>query len=361
MSVRGGDGSTPTFRWGILGSGAAAADFVLGLRHADGAAAVVVSSRTPANARAFADRFAIPVVAADYRRAIAEHEVDAFYLATPPTEHCPLAFACLDAGRPVLVEKPLAVDREAAAEIVRVARRRSVFCMEALWTRFLPLTRRVKRMVDEGAVGEVRVVTGSFGRPTVPADRPGLFAAGSGGGALPHRGIYPLSLATHLMGPPELVSSHADLRAGVDVDSVVVARHPGGGISVSTASLVTHGANDLVVQGTRGTLHVLGPIYRPYRLMLTRAGPSGGPAVRRRLGDATWPHVARQRLGGLRARAGGRHRTVRAYYRGNGYQYEADEVARCVRAGRAESPVMPLEESLAIAEVLTGARRLWTA
>jgi predicted dehydrogenase len=286
--------------------------------------------------------------------------VDAFYVATPPTEHGPLALACLAAGRPVLVEKPFAADREVAAEIVRAARRRSVFCMEALWTRFLPLTRRVRRMVEEGAVGEVRVVTGSFGRPTAPADRPGLFAAGSGGGALPHRGIYPLSLATYLMGPPELVSSRADLRAGVDVDSVVVARHPGGGISVSTASLVAPAANDLVVQGTRGTLHVLGPVYRPHRLTLTRAAPGGGSAVGGRLRDATWPHAVQQRLGGLRARAGGRHRTVRAYYRGNGYQYEADEVARCVRAGRVESPVMPLAESLAIAEVLSGARRLWT-
>ena len=123
--------NSPTVRWGILGSGAAARKFVRGQRYADGAAAVVVASRSPANARDLAGELSIPAVAGGYAEAVAEHEVDAFYLATPPTEHCAWALACIEAGRPVLVEKPFAADGAAAAEIVRAARRRSVFCMEA--------------------------------------------------------------------------------------------------------------------------------------------------------------------------------------------------------------------------------------
>jgi predicted dehydrogenase len=347
----------PTFRWGILGSGAAARKFVRGLRYADGAAAVVVASRSPANARNFAGQLSIPAVAGGYAEAVAEHEVDAFYLATPPTEHCALALACIEAGRPVLVEKPFAADREAAAEIARAARRRSVFCMEALWTRFLPLTKKIKRMVEEGSVGEVRIVSGSFGRPAAPT-APHDPGAGPGGGALLHRGIYPLSLATHVLGMPELVACQAELHDGVDLNSTVVARHRGGGISVSTASLVTPCSNDLVIQGTRGTIHVLAPIYRPHRMTLTRAAPGGGASgLPERLSEAALLHAAQQWLADLRSRVAGQQR---AHYGGNGYHYEADEVARCVRADRTESPVMPLAESVAIAEIMTEARRRWT-
>jgi hypothetical protein len=140
--------NSPTFRWGILGSGAAARKFVRGLRYADGAAAVVVASRSPANASNFAGQLSIPAVAGGYAEAVAEHEVDAFYLATPPTEHCAWALAYIEAGRPVMVEKPFAADGAAAADIVRAARRRS--CLDfhagtrapyAMTTTFEPVSR----------------------------------------------------------------------------------------------------------------------------------------------------------------------------------------------------------------------------
>lgn len=354
------DSADAAFRWGILGSGHAARKFVLGLRYAESATAVVVASRTVANARDLADRLSIPAVATGYDEAIADYDVDAFYVATPPAEHCALAMACIEAGKPVLVEKPLAADRTAAEQIVRAAHRRSVFCMEAMWTRFLPLTRRVHRMVAEGDIGEVMLVTGSFGRPASPASDPTLF----GGGALLHRGIYPLSLATDLLGSPELVRSQAVLADGIDTDSVVVARHPSGAISVSTASLLTRASNDLVIQGTRGRIHVLAPIYRPSRMTLTGPGPHprrATPARLEGLREGSLLHGAQQRLGGLRALLARERHPVRANYHGNGYHYEADEVARCVRAGRTESAVMPLAQSVQIAEVLTQARRQWAS
>jgi predicted dehydrogenase len=206
-------------------------------------------------------------------------------------------------------------------------------------------------------------MTGNFGRPTSPVTSPNLFAVGLGGGALLHRGIYPLSLATHLMGPPDLVLSQAALRDGVDRESAVLARHPNGGLSVSTASLLTQGSNDLVIQGTSGTIHIHAPIYRPHRMTLTRVAPSDGYAAAaarlERLREGSLLHGAQQRLGGLRARVSRERRPLRAFYAGNGYHYEADEVARCVRSGRTESAVMPLGESLDIAEAMAQARRQW--
>jgi len=356
-----------TFRWGILGAGYVARKFVLGLRHAEiPATAAVVASRSSANAERFARELSIPSVAASYEEAVEAEGIDAYYVATPPREHRPLALLCLRAGKPVLVEKPLAMDAAAAEEIVDAARSNSVFCMEGMWTRFLPLVRELKQFVDGGGIGEIRAVTGSFGSATAPSVNRNLFDKDLGGGALLHRGVYPLSMACHLLGSPVDVTSRATLgETGVDEDSTVVARHVNGGITTAYSSLRTQPANDCSILGTTGTVHLQAPIYRPSRMTVARvlAARAGGSRGMRweRLREGALLQEAHQRAGRLPglARRGG-SRTVTRYYGGNGYHYEADEVARAVRAGALESDVMPLGESVEIARAMTSARAQWT-
>ena len=356
-----------TFRWGILGTGHAARKFALGLRQSEVPATVaLVASRSAVNAQRFARDMSVPQAVVSYDEAVAAADgVDAYYIATPPREHRPLALRCIEAGKPVLIEKPFAVDATAAEEIVDAARRHGVFCMEGMWMRFLPLVRDLKRMVDDGSIGEVRAISGSFGSATTPAVDKALYDAELGGGALLHRGIYPLSMASHLMGAPVDVMSSATLtESGIDEESVVVARHSQGGISTAFSSLRTQPANDCSVLGTSATVHVDAPIYRPYRMTITRVGTpvdcaSAGVRLER-LKEGPVLQRVNQRVSSLRRLArGGSSSTVTRFYDGNGYHYEADEVARCIQAGALESEVMPLDESLDVARAITLARAQW--
>ncbi len=136
-------GDAAPFRWAILGTGAVARKFVLGLGQSSVAGqAAIVASRNRANAARTAAELGIPAVADSYEEAIGSGGIDAVYVATPPSLHRNHALAAIAAGRPVLVEKPFAVTGSEAEEIARAARAAGVFCMEGMWTRFLPLLGR---------------------------------------------------------------------------------------------------------------------------------------------------------------------------------------------------------------------------
>lgn len=355
------------FRWGILGSGFAARKFVLGLRAAKDADVLLVASRSAAKAKAFAQELGIPRASGSYEEAANDGRVDAYYLATPPVTHREFALLCLNAGKPVLVEKPFALNAAQARDIVETARARSVFCMEGMWTRFLPLVRRVKRMVDEGVIGDVRVFTGSF--CTAAARRPdnNLFSPALGGGAILDRGVYPISLAFHFLGKPDGVSSEAIIgETGVDEDVAAILRYDQGRLALINASLRTQSANECVIMGTRAQIRIHAPIYRPFRMTVTRINePEGAEARRSRsesIRESHWVHRAYQRLGRFASALLDRNAIQHAeYYAGNGYHHQAEEVMACVRDGRLESAIMPLAESLDIMEAMDKMRSQWTA
>jgi len=348
------------FRWGIIGSGFAARKFVHGLRQSTGGTATLVVSRNETNARRFAADFGIAEVAADLDRAVRSSSVDAFYIATPPSEHRAQAVACLAQGKPALVEKPLAITQADAEAIAAEARSRGVFCMEGMWTRFLPASERARALLAEGAIGEARSLDAGFGLSNVPELSDNQFRPDLGGGALMHRGVYAIAVALDLLGPADLVAAAATNGAtGVDEDCVLVLRHRGGALSTLRASLRAPLANDVTVEGTHGRLRLCPPIYRPFRLELARTEPTkrggGGGRFVEALREGGLAQGLQQRLAGIR-----RARGAAVGYAGNGYHYEADEVARCVTAGLTESPRMPLDESLRIADLMGEARRVWS-
>jgi predicted dehydrogenase len=355
------------FRWGILGTGFAARKFVLGLRAAEAAKAVLVVSRSSEKAERFARSLDILRAYGRYKQALDDDAVDAFYVATPPSMHCEHALLCLNAGKPVLVEKPFAVNAIQARQIVEVARARSVFCMEAMWTRFMPLVQRVKSMVVKGLVGDVRLLTGSFGVAESPDPRNNLFSSELGGGALLDRGVYPISLAFHLMGPPEGIVGDAIIgNTGVDEEVAVTFRYKTGGLGILHASLRTQCSNDLVIMGTDAQIHLYPPIYRPFRMTVTpiqpRAYAPSGPSRMETLKETHWVHHAFQRFSGLGSPVLNRHSKRHSErYAGNGYHYQADEVMHCVRNGTLESAIMPLSESLSIMEAMDTIRSQWAA
>ena len=291
--------------------------------------------------------------------------VDAFYIATPPSAHRAQAVACLAAGKPVLIEKPFAATKADAQAIVDAAREQGVFCMEGMWTRFLPLAARLRAVVNEGEIGTPRSLAGSFGVSNMPDQADNQFLSGLGGGALLHRGVYVMAIAFDLFGPAQLAASAATLGAtGVDEDCSLVLRHEGGVLSTIWASLRAPLPNDLTIEGTHGLLRVSAPVYRPFRMRLTTTHPTARARRVNRLleslREGALAHAVQQRFEGLDLLPGRRStKTITATYAGNGYHYEADEVARCVRRGTLQSELMPLKQSVEIAALMEQARNSW--
>ncbi|RCV47369.1 oxidoreductase [Marinitenerispora sediminis] len=311
-------------RWGILGTGAIAERFLHGLRAVPGAEVVAVGSRNAATAARFADRWGIPRRHAEHRALAEDDAVDVVYVALPHSAHHAATVMCLSAGRHVLCEKPLALDAAQARDMVATARRTGRFLMEAMWTRFAPAMREVHALVGGGGIGEVRMLTADIGWRFRydPAGR--LFDPALGGGALLDLGVYPVALASALLGAPVGVSARAAFAGtGVDAQVGAVLTAASGAVAVLGCSIEADLPNRAVITGTAGRIEVP-EWYNPAEYTVH---PADGPP-----------------------------RTVRRPHLANGFEHEAAAVTALVRDGAAESPLMPLDESVRIAATLDAVR-----
>lgn len=355
----------------MLGTSAVSRDFLLSLKACGGRAAVsVVASRSRANAERFATNYGVPVVADSYEAAAASAEVDALYIATPPSTHEEYALAGIAAGKPVLLEKPFAADAASAARIIVAARAKKVFCMEGMWTRFQPLMAAVRGRLAAGDIGEIRAFRGEFCGPSRPDPAVSSFDPARGGGALMQKGVYAVSLARLFLGPIKDVTATARIgETGVDEDCALVLRHGSGAISMVRASNRTMGSNDVMIYGTKGILHIKSPIFRPPAARIAcfpvssgggKPGKPGKPGKLRLLLAGGLGQGLKQRANdAIRALRAVKAKRVTSYYTGNGFQYEAEALMQAVAAGAIESDMMPLDESLEIMTIVDKARADW--
>lgn len=236
--------------------------------------------------------------------------------------------------------------------------------------RFNPLIQETKKRIEEGELGEIRSLGADFGYPARYDPQSRLFNLQYGGGALLDRGVYTLSLANYLLGQPEKIHSHAAIgESGVDTQSAYLLSYASGAVAELSATLETLGTNEAVLSGTRGQLRIHDPFYRPDRLGLrwvsspgaTDNREAGASALKNRLKKALQkPSVQKLRrriqpLSSLLNR--GQH--ISSIFPGNGYQFELNEVTRCLQQGLTESEVMPLGDSLAVLENMDAMRREW--
>lgn len=341
-------------RWIVFGTGNVARKFTLDLAHA-GHQVVAVASRDPANAKRFADDLGLNAQAGDYEVAL-QTPAEAVYIATPPRLHEPHALMAIAAGRAVLVEKPFAQDAEAGLRITAAARAAGIFAMEAMWTRFQPLVGAVRARIQAGDLGEVRGFDARFLAANIPDAAVGLFDPGQGGGALLHRGIYPLSLARHFFGPvAQLRAETWTGETGVDEETALLIRHESGVLSVIRASLRAQGREDSTIWGTGGTAHLRGPVYRPDAAYVQPTRPAAvaqGGAARRfeAFRESAWGLRLSGALSGLRQRQA--RQPIRATRTGNGYHYQAVAVAEALATGQLEDARMPLDESVEILQLM---------
>jgi predicted dehydrogenase len=342
-------------RVGVLGTGWMAGRMARALRVVDGVRLQAVASRSPARAQAFAHAHEVPTAHGGYEALAADPAIDLVYVATEHSEHAADCLLALDHGKPVLCEKPFALDAEQAARVADAARRRGLFCMEALWTHFVPALRELDRRLQGGAIGDVRMLVAQLGSAVVFDRASRLFDPARGGGALLDLGVYPVSLAVAVLGAPTRVSAHAVLGpTGVDEQCTALLDFDGGRQAVITASLRHRLPNAADLTGTEGLVHVHEPLFCPEQLSVRRTPPAASAGGRRdRLTQALPPRVVRSVRAGLRY---ARTERIRRPVHADGYRYEVEEAVRCLRAGLLESPLLPLDHSLLVARTLDAIR-----
>lgn len=312
-------------RWGILATGHIAATFVEDLRLLPDAEVVAVGSRREETARTFADRHGVPRAYGSWPELAADDEIDVVYVATPHSAHFEATMTCLAAGRAVLCEKPITLDRAAAQQLVDAATANRRFLMEAMWMRCNPVVLRILELIGDGAIGEVTSVQADFGvgGPFPPEHR--MRARALGGGALLDLGIYPISLAHLLLGRPDQVRAWAKLGPeGVDENTGMIFGYDSGAVASLSCGMIGASPVAAAITGRTGRIELAPPFYRPSRVTLHRADADPEPLPV----DLT----------------------------GSGYQHEAAEVHRCLRAGLLESPLVPHAVTLEVMGLLDDIR-----
>lgn len=316
--------TTSTVRWGIAATGGIAAAFVDDLTRLDGHTVVAVGSRTAERAEAFGAAHGIAHRHGSLAALADDPDVDVVYVASPQSCHKADTQRFLAAGKHVLCEKPFALNATEAAAMIEAATSRGLFVMEALWSRFLPAYELLRRVLEEGRIGEPQLVEADFGFH-LPFDRDHrLYDPERGGGALLDVGIYPLQLATLVLGPPASVVASARLgESGVDETTLAVVTHESGGHSVAKASIRTALAGRARIAGSLGVVELPAPMHVPRSLTLS-------------IGDSV--------------------EQLDASFDGNGLRFQAIEVAARLAAGDVESPIMPHAETLRLASLMDSIR-----
>src|SRR4051794_41162645 len=222
-------------RFGVVGTGGIAAAFTEDLQRLPDAQVVAVGSRSQDTADAFAAAHGIDRAHPTYEGLLTDGGVDVVYVATPHPWHHPVAMQALASGKAVLVEKPFTMTGDEAQDIADAARRTGTFAMEAMWARFNPHLVRVREVLAEGQLGEITTVIADHGQWFAERRDSRLFAPELGGGALLDLGIYPVSLASMVLGTPDRIASIVDPAfTGVDAQTSMLFGYEGGAQAVRT-------------------------------------------------------------------------------------------------------------------------------
>ncbi len=315
-----------TVNWAILAPGNIARSFATALQGVDKAKLYSVASRQPEKAMAFAHEFGFETSAKSFADLLADPRVDVIYIASPHAFHAAQSIACLEAGKAVLCEKPMTLNAIQARHVFDVAKRRNLFYMEAVWTRFMPVLAQLRKWLDEGAIGEVEMVQANFcfSMPFDASHR--MFDKSLGGGALLDLGIYPITFAQWLMqqAPTQVAATGVIGKSGVDEKNIVTLKYPNGVLASLTSGATANASNDAWIFGSKGKIKIP-DFWHCQEAMLFRddAQPVGHISI---------PH------------------------RINGYEYEIEEVHRCLKAGLIESPDMSWQESLGVMAIMDQVR-----
>ena len=317
--------SNKKFKWGILGPGRIAHNFADGLKVIDDASLYAVASSNLERAEAFANEYGGAKTYNSHEALVNDPEVDGVYISTPHRFHFEKIMLCLNAGKPVLCEKPLTVNAAEARQVIKTARENKVFLMEALWTRHLPIYSVVRQWLDDGAIGDISLMVGTFGF-NAPKDKNDRWQNPElAGGTLLDMGVYPIAVSQWVMGaqPKSFVSMAHIGSTGVDELTTFSLKYENDVISQSHSSFMSNHVNDFLIYGSKGHIRIHPNFWGSTKASLV---------------------TEEQEL------------TVSRPLRASGFEYQAEEAMRCVRTGVLESPGMSYADTLANMELMDSIR-----
>lgn len=315
------------FKVGIIGAGWIAEKMAAALAPLEDYCVYAIASRSIEKAQSFAERWNVAKAYGSYEEMVADEEVDLVYIATPHSHHFPHAMLALKAGKPVLVEKAFAANEAEAQELIETAHSKGLFITEAIWTRYMPLSHKIKEIMESGIIGEPRVLTATLCYMMEFKER--ILRPDLCGGALLDLGVYVLNFARMYFGT-DIVRTVSNCHVGptgIDLQECISLSFADGKMANLQAGTLCLNDRQGIINGTEGYIRVdnincpeLVEVYRNYELVARYEKPE----------DMV-----------------------------NGYEYQVMEARRCIEAGLLESPMMPHEETLSIMKQMDALRKEW--
>ena len=313
-----------TFKWGILGPGGIARAFAKDLQLLEGHEVAAVGSRTLSNAQEFAKTFG-GTAYGSYEELVADPTVDAIYVATPHPSHKENVITALNAGKPVLCEKPFAVNAHEAREMVAAAEKNGVALMEAMWARFLPHYADVREIIASGVLGQILTVQADHGQRLADRNIPRLVEPSLAGGALLDLGIYPVSFAHMILGNPAKITASAVLTdKGVDAQTSMIFDYADGAQAILTTTMIEQTPCRAVVAGVNGWLEIDRTFYNPTSMRVVLFDGS----------VTQYPHT----------------------YTGHGLREQAEAFKKLVQSGKSQSEILTWKDTVDIMGTLDAVR-----
>lgn len=312
------------FSWGILGPGGIARAFAKDLTLLEGHTIGAVGSRSLANAQSFADEFG-GTAYGSYEELVNDSTIDAIYVATPHPAHHDNVILALNAGKPVLCEKPFAVNAQEAQAMVDAASRNNVALMEAMWARFLPHYAKVREIVASGVLGPILSIHADHGQRLADQNIPRLVEPQLAGGALLDLGIYPISFAHMILGNPLSIKSTAVMTdKGVDAQTSMIFTYDNGAQSILTTTMIEQTPCRAVVAGLNGWLEIDRTFYNPASMRVV-------------LNDGSITQYPSQ-------------------YSGHGLREQAEIFKQLVQSGKFESEILSWQDTVDIMKTMDTVR-----
>jgi predicted dehydrogenase len=317
------------FKWAILGTGAVAKRFASALHNIPEKAQLhAVGSRSQETADKFASAYQVPQSYANYQDAAADPDVEIVYIGTPHPYHHRDVTMCLNAGKHVLCEKAFTMNAEEAQSIIELARNKQLFLMEAMWTRFFPIHVRIREILAEGLLGDLQGLVIHHAYQGLP-ELAESYSPELGMGTFMDQAPYGVGLVYSVLGPPLRTTGIGTFGPkGINYQSSYIMEHQGGALTTWMASRTTYDVKEVVIYGTEGKIDIHAPWYKPTTMTVYQRDKD--------------PEIIEYPLDNY-----------------IGYEYEAMEVMNCIRDGKTESQIMPLDETLAIMKTMDSMRAQW--
>ena len=314
------------YNWGIIGLGKIANKFAQDISSLPNAKVYAVASRSLEKAQQFAQQYEANYAYGSYEELMQCPNLDVVYIATPHVFHKEHSLLCLGHNIPVLCEKPFALNRSEVDEMIQMARQTDTFLMEALWTRFLPTTKKILSIIESGQLGKIYAIKADFGFKAAFDPDGRLYNPHLAGGSLLDIGIYPVFLALLLLGPPDDLKAFAKFSTtGVDEECQIIFNYQTGQTANLHSTIRSLTKTEAFIYGEKGSIHIHTRWHEPSSFTLI-------------INDQRPKHF-------------------QFNYTGNGYYFEAEEVMQCLEDQQKESQLLPLDFSVQLIQLLDRIRK----